>query len=133
MPVGLARVMRWWRYLWAGPCTLVGLALWLPLLIAGAKARVVDGVVEIAPRDPARWRRWLPFTAICFGHCVFGLTGKDLDRLRRHEHAHVRQYERWGPLFFLAYPIASLVAWRRGGHFYRDNAFEVEAREAAAR
>ena len=85
-----------------------------------------------APRDPPRLRRGLPFNAICCGHFVFGMTTAELDRLRRHEHAHVRQYERWGLLFFFAYPLASLIAWRRGGHYYRDNVFEVEARRAAA-
>jgi len=125
--------LDWLRYVWPSPCTLIGLLLVGPLLLAGGTARRVDGVVEVAPRDPSRLRRWLPFNAIACGHLVFGLTPAELDRLRRHEHAHVRQYERWGPLFFLAYPIASLLAWRRGGHYYRDNVFEVEAREAAAR
>jgi len=40
----------------------------------------------------------------------------------------VRQYERWGVFFLLAYPAASLLAAWQGGHFYRDNCFEVQAR-----
>jgi hypothetical protein len=42
----------------------------------------------------------------------------------------VRQAEKWGPLFFPAYGVASLIAIARGRHFYRDNVFEREAYEA---
>jgi hypothetical protein len=41
---------------------------------------------------------------------------------------HVRQYERWGPLFVPAYLVSSLVLWLRGRDPYWDNPFEVEAR-----
>jgi hypothetical protein len=50
-----------------------------------------------------------------------------------HELQHVRQYERWGPLLLLAYPLASLRAFLIGGHYYRDNFFEAQARERTAR
>jgi len=40
---------------------------------------------------------------------------------------HVRQYERWGPLFGPAYLGCSLVLWLMGKRAYRDNPFEVEA------
>jgi hypothetical protein len=30
----------------------------------------------------------------------------------------------------ILYPLAGIVARLRGGHFYRDNCFEREAREA---
>lgn len=51
--------------------------------------------------------------------------------IRRHEREHVRQFLRWGLLMLVAYPIASLIAHRNGGDFYRDNAFERGARRAA--
>ena len=57
----------------------------------------------------------------------------ELDRLRRHEQAHVLQYERWGLLFFVAYPAESLRQWQCRRRPYIDNRFEVQAREAAAR
>ena len=44
---------------------------------------------------------------------------------------HVRQCERWGPLFLPAYGVASLVAWARGKRPYLDNRFEREAYDAA--
>jgi hypothetical protein len=45
-----------------------------------------------------------------------------------HELVHVRQYERWGFLFFPLYLAGSLRALLRGGHAYRDNPFEIAAR-----
>ena len=40
---------------------------------------------------------------------------------------HVRQCERWGPLFIPAYLVASAVLWCRGRDFYEENPFEREA------
>ena len=57
-------------------------------------------------------------------------SARDLERTRAHERVHVRQCETWGPLFFAAYGIAALLARVRGGHAYRDNVFEREARGA---
>ena len=119
--------------LWAAPCTAVGLCLFAPALLFGASARRVDGCIEIAlarrEHVPA-WVRRLPFNAITFGHLVAGVSAAELERLRRHERAHVEQYERWGLLFFVAYPAASLWQWARGRRAYLDNVFEVQARAA---
>jgi hypothetical protein len=129
------RIPQLARYLWAAPCTLVGLLLVAPAFLFGAKARVADGVVEVAnplfegPSDKKIW----PFRAITFGHVVIGESAADLELLRAHEHAHVRQYERWGVFFFIAYPAASLWQLLRGGRPYLDNRFEAEARAEAAR
>ena len=75
------------RYVWAAPCTAVGLCLVAPAFLFGATARVA------------------------------------------HEQAHVRQYERWGVFFFVAYPAASLWQLLRCRRPYIDNWFEVQARE----
>lgn len=45
-----------------------------------------------------------------------------------HEVAHVHQWRDHGVRFPLLYLRASLDAWRTGGHWYRDNAFERAAR-----
>ena len=98
-------------YLWAAPCTAVGLCLVAPAFLFGAQARRVEGTLEVAlgrETGAARFRRRLPFSAITFGHLVAATRFAELDRLRRHEQAHVRQYERWGLLFFVAYPAESL-------------------------
>ncbi len=123
------------RYAWASPCTLVGLLLVAPTFLFGAKAQIVGGVIEVANPlyEGAGEQKLWPFTAITFGHVVIARRVADLDLLRAHEHAHVRQYELWGPLFFAAYPLASLWQLLRGGRPYFDNWFEVQARHNAAR
>ena len=130
LPV-VARVLQ---RAWAAPCTAVGLCLFAPALLLGARARMVEGCIEIALArdDGARgWVRRLPFNAITFGHVVAGVNAAELDRLRLHERAHVAQYERWGLLFLVAYPASSLWQLLRGRPAYFDNGFEVQAREVA--
>ena len=65
------------------------------------------------------------------GHTILGSTAAALDISREHEMVHVRQYERWGPLFGPAYLLSSLVLWLRGKDAYRDNRFEREAYDEA--
>jgi hypothetical protein len=62
------------------------------------------------------------------GHVVLGTDQAALEQTRAHELAHVRQAERWGPLFLPAYLAASAWAWLAGRHYYRDNWFERDAR-----
>lgn len=126
-PRKAGRPGRWARWLWASPNTLIGLALGLLLLPFGARLRIVDGVIEIAARRAPPRRRW-PFTAITFGHVVLGSNAGELQRLRAHERVHVRQCERWGPLFLPAYLLAGAWQWVCGRDAYWDNPFEVEAR-----
>lgn len=122
--------VRLLRYAWASPCTALGLCLAAPAFLIGARARIADGVVEVAlsQRGQAAWLRKLPFVAITFGHSVIGATAQELERLRLHEHEHVRQYERWGPAFLAAYPLESLWQMLRGRRAYFDNRFEQQAR-----
>jgi hypothetical protein len=129
-PTGLLK--RWARRLWASPTTLIGLALGLLLVPFGARMHIVDGVIEIAARRGPPRRRW-PFAAITFGHVVLGTHPQELQRLRAHERVHVRQCERWGPLFLPAYLLAGAWQWLRGRDAYRDNPFEVEARREGRR
>jgi hypothetical protein len=122
------------RYLWAAPCSLVGLgAAVVCAVLLRARWRIVDGVLEVSlfphPSRRARPRRdALPFRAITLGHVVLGLDATELSRWRAHERVHVRQYERWGTLFFVAYPLASVWQLMRGKRAYWDNPFEVQAR-----
>ena len=122
------RLQRWARVLWASPNTLIGLAFGLLLLLATrARWRRVGGTLEIAALRQAPRRRW-PFAAITLGHVIVGTHAGELDRLRAHEQVHVRQCERWGPLFLPAYALAGVWQWLRGRDAYWDNPFEVEAR-----
>ncbi|MGK2953432.1 MAG: hypothetical protein ACSLEZ_13765 [Thiobacillus sp.] len=122
-------------YLWPFPVTLLGMLAALIARGSGGALQRVDGVLEAAGGWPA-WvlRRGLPFSgpvaAITLGHVVVGVSLDALRATRAHERAHVRQFERWGILLLVLYPLAGLFAWMRGGHPYRDNWFECEARAA---
>lgn len=109
-------------YLWAAPASLVGL-----LLAPFFKERRIARGVLLA--EGAQWPRKLGwrYRAITFGHVVLAIDPVDEETFR-HESVHVSQYERWGPLFFIAYPFASLWANVHGGHHYLDNIFERRAR-----
>jgi hypothetical protein len=122
---------RFLRILWASPCSLVGLALGAVVLLFGGTVRRGGCALECAPYSgsapsTSRLRR-LPFSAITFGHVILGVSLQELVRLRAHELVHVRQYERLGPLFFIAYPASSLLAAATGRCPYRNNRFEMEA------
>jgi hypothetical protein len=124
---------------WASPASLLGVAVALFLsMCRRTRWRVVNGVLEVAPGDPDRLRRApslfeLPFDAITLGHVVVGTHPDRLQALRAHEHAHVRQFERWGVFLLIAYPLASLCMLLKGRRPYVDNPFEVQAREAETR
>jgi len=121
--------------LWALPVTLLGLFVALLTRGSGGEVRLVQGVLEAAGGWPARiLKRGFPFSgpvaAITLGHVVVGLSQEALDATRNHERVHVRQFERWGVLLLVLYPLAGLLAKLRGGCPYRDNVFEQEARLA---
>jgi hypothetical protein len=121
-------------YLWALPTTAVGLIFIPPALVTGGKMRFVDGALEIHGGFVSFFLRTCTLleggaSAMTLGHIVLGRNHECLDRTRSHERIHVRQCERWGPLFLPAYLVASLIAKLRGGDGYRDNAFEKEAFE----
>ena len=122
-------VLRLLLLLWALPCSLVGLVLALPLFMAKGRARVVDGIFEVVLRPSGGAFAWLRFRCITFGHVILAVDGQELARVRAHEQVHVRQYERWGLLFFVLYAGSSLWQLLRGRSPYWHNHFEVQARE----
>ena len=118
------------RYLWALPNTLLGLAFLLPALVTGGRVRFERGAIEIHggfARFFLRRCLLVSASALTLGHVIIGQDRDCLDHSRDHEHVHVRQYECWGAFMLPAYFLSSLLAWRRGGHFYFDNRFEREA------
>jgi hypothetical protein len=119
-PVG---ALRFFRIIWAGPNSLIGLVL-LPFF---RRRRIAHGVVL---GEGASWppRLGWHYTAITFGHVVLSVRDPIPDDVLRHELEHVRQYEIWGPFFVPLYWLTSLAAIVRGRHFYRDNPFEAAAR-----
>jgi hypothetical protein len=122
------------HYLWASPTTLLGLALAGLALAGRGRAARVGGVLEAhGGLAVPLLERLMPgggAVAIALGHVIVARDAASLEQHRAHERVHVRQAERWGPLFVPAYLAAGLWAWLRGGHPYRDNRFEREAERA---
>lgn len=125
--------MRVLRIIWAFPATAIGLTLVALAVITGGAAQMAHGVVEAQGGLLPRILRRLPLvkggaSALTLGHVVLATDRTTLDRTRRHERAHVRQYERWGPLLIPAYLVvgAWLLLRRRDAYF--DNPFEQDAR-----
>jgi hypothetical protein len=123
------------RYAWASPATLLGLLFALIARALGARAVVINGVIEVAGGRLGAILSHLPgmrFRAITFGHVIIGIDHAALSDCRAHEQVHVRQYERWGLLFFPLYLGSSLWQLLRGRRPYWDNHFERQAyRECA--
>lgn len=120
------------QYLWASPNTLAGLAWALLARATGGGWSIHSGVIEAQGGWAKALLKRMPFVkggaaAITIGHVVIAQSDESLDRTREHERVHVRQYERWGPLFLPAYISAGLWQWAHGKDPYRDNPFEVEA------
>lgn len=123
------------KYLWAAPYTAVGVLAGLVAVLFGARWRVERGVLEFVGgrigRALGRLPQALGFSAMTLGHVILAVDAPALRLLRRHEHVHVRQYERWGFLFVPAYLLSSLVQLLRGRDPYRENHFERQAYAAA--
>ena len=116
-------------YIWASPTSLAALAIGLLGLPWGTKITRCGRTIEIhgglvrclLERTP------IDATAMTLGHVIWGRNEAALDFCREHELIHVRQYERWGPLFLPMYLYYSCTMWLRGQHAYYDNPFEREA------
>lgn len=122
-------VVRTVVVLWASPWTLVGLLIGSTGMVFGGGARRGPGIIEFHGGAVRKLLELLPGRplAMTWGHTVLGLDETSLDIAQPHELVHVRQYERWGPLFIPAYLSCWLVLWARGKDGYRDNPFEREA------
>jgi hypothetical protein len=119
------RTLKTLAYLWAGPNSLLGLTL-LPLALAGGRVRQHRGTLE-ASGGALRWALGPWAEAITLGHVILARNARQMDRWRAHERRHVRQYERWGPLFLPAYALFGMVCLLRGRSPYREHPFEMDA------
>jgi hypothetical protein len=88
---------------------------WLPVWSRKSLAWAVDLRLVAGVAEP--WRSALVFIiaqsrnwygAMTLGHVIVGLTRQHRARCERIEHAHVRQYELWGPFSCRAYALSSL-------------------------
>jgi hypothetical protein len=122
------------KRLWALPWTLCGLLIGVVGLTTGGHARRYRGTIGFDGAAVAAFLRHCPIirgaSAMALGHVVLAQTSDDLESAYEHELVHVRQYERWGPLFVPAYVAASAWQKLRGRHPYWDNPFEREAYDA---
>lgn len=101
------------------------------VLASGGTVSFRSGIIEaeggvLAPILSRILSRF-PIDAITIGHVILGCSGESLVRCRVHERIHVRQYERWGPIFPFLYLASSAVAIMRGKDPYRNNVFEQDA------
>ena len=117
--------------IWTLPNTCVGLLVGFAGTLFGGKWQFRRGCFEFYG-GPVTWLLQKMPTgsgaiALTLGHTIFGQNLNCLDIARDHEHVHVKQYERWGPLFVPAYFLSSAYLWIQKKDPYRDNPFEVEA------
>ena len=128
-----ASLRDWWRTL---PGDLLGLVVMLGLGIE-RHTRIYDaGDVRAFVVEDERIGRYfrfhlIPTRAQTLGRYVLARSTLD-DETLAHECEHIRQWQRFGPLYLPAYLGSSAVAFLRGGRPYWDNRFEAAARRRAA-
>ncbi len=115
------------RYFWALPVSCIGILMLPFVILSDGPVVIAAGVIEAEGAIASFLLSRLHIDAIAIGHVVFGRNRDSLIRCRSHERVHVRQYERWGPLFPFLYLLSSAAALVRGLDPYRDNRFEQEA------
>ncbi|QEG22460.1 hypothetical protein MFFC18_23400 [Mariniblastus fucicola] len=115
------------QIIWTSPNTLIGLVVGSAGLLTGGKAQIREGCIEFYGGVVEKWLEGLNVFGMTLGHTILGQTKTGLRIVRKHEQVHVRQYERWGPLFLPAYLGWSAWLWMIGKDYYRLNPFEVEA------
>lgn len=118
--------------LWALPTTLLGLLVVGITLVTGGQMALHTGVIEAHSGFASLILRRCTLlkggaSAMTLGHVVIARDALLLDLTRSHERVHVRQCERWGPLFLPAYLCCSAWIFFRRGNAYLDNPFEREA------
>ena len=115
---------------WASPYSMFGIVVGLLGCLTGGSMQREGCALEfhgglVTPFLNYCCGPWV--SAITFGHTILGRNPELLAECREHEWVHVRQYQRWGPLFGPAYFASSLIVWLQGKRAYRDNHFEREA------
>jgi hypothetical protein len=116
-------------WLWASPASVIGLIVGAVGLCTGGKAKRIGPTLEFWGGAVAHLLqcRFIHARGMTLGHVILGVSGTTLEDIRLHEWVHVRQYDRWGPLFLPAYLLSSAVLWLAGRDAYWENPFEVEA------
>jgi hypothetical protein len=118
-------------YAWAAPNTVLGVVAGLLVLAGGGRVQCIQGTAEFHGGRLAALCARSGFGAMTLGHVILGLDAVQLQALRAHERAHVRQCERWGVFFLPAYALAGLWQAACGRSAHGDNPFERQARAIA--
>ena len=102
-------MLRFVRYTWAAPTTMVGLLAGALTVCTGGRAQVREGTLEFH----GGFSRWLAekwsFSAMTLGHVIIGRDPWCLDFCRDHEQAHVRRSNAGEPCS--SPPICSPASW----------------------
>ncbi len=124
-----------WCWFWASPASLMGLMAGTVGLCTGGKVQRIGSTLEFwgGGVTGLMQSRLVRARGMTLGHVILGVSESALESVRSHEWVHVRQYERWGPLFLPAYLLCSAVLWLSGRNPYWENPFEVEAYDADRR
>jgi hypothetical protein len=124
-------VLRFLGYIWAFPVTVVGVGLAILAGLSGGDVHLRGGIIEASGgRLHGLLRGGRIFrggAAMTLGHVILARDAACLELSRRHEQAHVRQFERWG---LLLPPVYCVLAWwlaMRGYDPHLDHPFETEA------
>ncbi len=119
-------------HVWMLPVSAFGVAH--AVLGARFSSLTSDGVLQFVAKPEGvlgRVMKRFRISAYTTGAVIVYATpaGPRSHRLYQHELAHVHQTMQLGPLMPVAYAACSLWQLLRGGHVYRDNWFERQARE----
>lgn len=134
-PAEYARHHLLWQlfcWLWASPASMLGLLAGSVGLLTGGRVQRIGPTLEFSGGavTALMQSRLIRARGMTLGHVILGVSETALESVRAHEWVHIRQYERWGPLFLPAYLLCSAVLWLRGRNPYWENPFEVEAYDA---
>lgn len=123
--------MKVLQTLWTLPNSLLGIGVGFLGILTGGDVQVRFGCIEFHGGAVTWALKRMPVgagaLAMTLGHTILGQNQRALEIAREHEHVHVRQFERWGPLFIPAYLTASAWLWINRRDCYRENPFEIEA------
>jgi len=105
---GLKRgAKRYIAFIWVLPITLLGFGVAMIIRLSGGQIIKHGSAWEATDGKASQmlwlFNPWINIDAITIGHIIIARDEEVAKRLRAHEHAHVRQYERWGVLFPFAY------------------------------
>ena len=127
--------------LWTLPNTLIGVAFGTIAVMLGARAQAGRNAIEFLDQP---FIELIGRSAMTLGNTIHYAPGRGPEHVARrydgcghvnigaHERAHTLQYERWGPLFLVAYAISWLPFVPPAGSRFEHAADDAAERAAGA-